>query len=386
MFMAGKTGKIRKSTMNNQEQQCSDVAAVLEQHGSETPVECQLENSDMPVEQLSENGERMVEGLSQNSQGAEKQLSLNRAHLKLPGSALKVYLCHFLHENGKNQSWPSIETICEDTGLSWNTVVTWRAWLLKHGWLVYTGKVKAPKNGGAYPVPIVNRPTQNLGTQSLDLPYPKFGYIGVDGVGDGVSYGSSFDSSSATGGGKYSHLRCDSNNPTKSVEVKNLKQSTPPPAPTPTPKPEGRKLKLAPDGTPYPAGFDTVWSNPQRQAWRLAHLGVVASLAETAKPDLDTLAKNPLDDLDEPLYTLDELDDLDFGPSPTKQDLQPQSNSTPAPTPVSAAPLPQLDAQGKPFGWDDWAWERQKTWGYQHQKQFARILEAGMKLENPDEL
>jgi hypothetical protein len=100
---------------------------------------------------------------------------------------------------------------------------------------------------------------------------------------------------------------------------------------------------------------------------------------------LDTLDKHPLDDLDS-LDTLDELDDLDFGPSPAKQDLQPHSKPTPAPTPVSAAPLPQLDAQDKPIGWDDWTWEQQKTWGYQHQKQFARIIEAGMTLENPDEL
>jgi Helix-turn-helix domain len=66
-----------------------------------------------------------------------KQLFCDRREtLKLPGNMLKVWLCHFMHEGEKRESWPSIETIMNETGLARTPVQRARADLKKHGWLV----------------------------------------------------------------------------------------------------------------------------------------------------------------------------------------------------------------------------------------------------------
>src|SRR5208283_4999716 len=61
----------------------------------------------------------------------------------LPGSALKLWLAHYAHENKDGESWPSIQTLMEETGLSEDTIFTQRRWLLDNHWLVLTGYVAA---------------------------------------------------------------------------------------------------------------------------------------------------------------------------------------------------------------------------------------------------
>lgn len=59
--------------------------------------------------------------------------------LLMPASALKIWFCHYGHENQEDESWPSIETLMEETGLSRDSVFTYRKWLLDHGWIVNKG-------------------------------------------------------------------------------------------------------------------------------------------------------------------------------------------------------------------------------------------------------
>jgi hypothetical protein len=59
--------------------------------------------------------------------------------LQLPNCTLRVYLAHRLHEDPSGQSWPTIPLIQAETGLSANAIDDARAWLKKHGWLVFTG-------------------------------------------------------------------------------------------------------------------------------------------------------------------------------------------------------------------------------------------------------
>jgi hypothetical protein len=90
--------------------------------------------------------------------------------LKLPASALKIWMCHWMHENLNDESWPSIETIVEETDLSWNTVVTWRSWLLRNSWLEKVGEVQPRMEKGRWAVPVltVKDGSNSTGTQMTD--------------------------------------------------------------------------------------------------------------------------------------------------------------------------------------------------------------------------
>ena len=72
--------------------------------------------------------------------------------LKLPGSALKVWLCHFMHEGQDRKSWPSLETICEETDLEQRVVKKVRQQMLNGGWLEKSGDRSVK---GQFKVPII---------------------------------------------------------------------------------------------------------------------------------------------------------------------------------------------------------------------------------------
>ncbi len=72
--------------------------------------------------------------------------------LLLPANALKVWLCHFNHEGANRLSYPSLERLCEKTGLNSKTVKVQRKWLIEHGWLKKTGE---RSGNGKFKVPVM---------------------------------------------------------------------------------------------------------------------------------------------------------------------------------------------------------------------------------------
>lgn len=46
---------------------------------------------------------------------------------------LAVYLCYLLHANHRSRAWPSVETICSETGWSTASVVEAKKWLVERG-------------------------------------------------------------------------------------------------------------------------------------------------------------------------------------------------------------------------------------------------------------
>jgi len=78
-----------------------------------------------------------------------------RGLLKLSGNALKIWMCHWMHENMLGESWPSIDTICEETDLSHNTVETWRAWLIRFGWLQKVDAKQPRRPDGRFDIPVM---------------------------------------------------------------------------------------------------------------------------------------------------------------------------------------------------------------------------------------
>jgi hypothetical protein len=75
-----------------------------------------------------------------------KVLDANRkAILALPSGALHLWLCYWMAEDEEQESWLSIPELEAQTGLTRPTIVRWTTFLVKHKWLVDTGKVAADK-------------------------------------------------------------------------------------------------------------------------------------------------------------------------------------------------------------------------------------------------
>jgi hypothetical protein len=75
----------------------------------------------------------------------------DRGVLKIPSAALKVWLCHYFHEGKKNISWPSVPTICAETGMGEAQVYRGRKWLLDNGWMRKVGEIPALHGGRKVP-------------------------------------------------------------------------------------------------------------------------------------------------------------------------------------------------------------------------------------------
>ena len=206
--------------------------------------------------------------------------------LKLPASALKIWMCHWMHENCDDESWPSIETVAEETDLAWNTVQTWRSWLLKNGWLE---KVREVDTGKPRNLPVVSvkdgskQNTQNLGTQKSAT--PKFGYEGSIGLGLGSD---SFDLGS----------RSAASPPVQSVSKEERQPRTSEPTATTRATPTAARGQRAPkghapDGREYPLEFDS-WTNKQRIEWLSEHgwNSGTCPLGETWAADLSRTLDN----------------------------------------------------------------------------------------------
>jgi hypothetical protein len=216
--------------------------------------------------------------------GKYKLLDCERtAILGLPSGAVHLWLCYYMHESEGGESWLSQGTIMRVTGMSKPTVIKWQRYLLSHGWLVSTGESAAQKytnaTHGAHRVPVVRVDDPTSGGKE-SLPPKNF----TQGSCSGSGCASAFESESSSKSDAVSH-HCltedqNSNKQTKNPEPKPAPVQAaspvaqPPLAVQPSLTRNGSRPplrpKLAPDGTPYPAGFNK-WKNAERLTWLTEH-------------------------------------------------------------------------------------------------------------------
>jgi hypothetical protein len=224
---------------------------------------------------------------------------------ELTGNELKVWMYYYLRANDDLLCHPSNETIAAKTELSERTVKTCKAALIQKGWLVYTGDYKQPRMaGGAYAVPIMEvrlpwLPDWIAVVRAASTAYDAYQGIFGDpmtvvqkmthgtvvqnlhsGFGFGFDVGLGLDSVVAVAGA-VPHLIIGEEEvrpPTSKEESKSKPEPTPEPKPKATPTPvkgmvmaQAPKVRLAPDGTPWPKDFDSWPKNADRLEWLVAH-------------------------------------------------------------------------------------------------------------------
>jgi len=113
-----------------------------------------------------------------------KLLDPNRkAFLHLPNSALRVWVAFWVYESDDQEAYPSLKRLAEATGLSRTTIIRWRDYLLKTGWLLrltgYAASRYSKPTRGSHTVAVyrVNDPTKDKGFNNCTLIKVKKGAI-----------------------------------------------------------------------------------------------------------------------------------------------------------------------------------------------------------------
>ena len=63
-----------------------------------------------------------------------------KAILALPNAAFKLWMCYWMNEDDEQESFVSQPEIRIQTTMGITSIVHWTQWLVRHGWLVPTGK------------------------------------------------------------------------------------------------------------------------------------------------------------------------------------------------------------------------------------------------------
>ena len=240
-----------------------------------------------------------------------------RDHLaELTGNELKVWMAYYLHTGDSDlTSHPGNETIEEDTGICNDTVKTCKASLRAKGWLAYTGDYKQPRRpGGKFAVPVMEarlpwRPDWSTVVTDVSMVYEAITVVEKTTPGTVVENFHPEGSSSCSGSGSSSSSLSSScavtpSDSSKSESPKGVPQQnekieakSKPENLEPEPTPIGlrgqkangqaKKVRYAPDGTPWPNDFDS-WENEERLSWLGAHgwkqdRGVDAASQETVQ-------------------------------------------------------------------------------------------------------
>jgi hypothetical protein len=256
-----------------------------------------------------------------------KVLDCRRRGLLKLGTALAVFMAYWMHENGLDEAWPSTETIAKEVGLKERQVQRLRRKLMNRGWIVQEGGYASDhyytSTPGARQVPVyrVDDPSKNVkndvGVRDSEISnnagkknsknvknVQKAGVSkmtpkdspSLSGSGSGSTSASKSGSASVIDtplrGGKAGpspdRTETETADPNLDSEPCTQKQKSRPvflggeaaPSPSsaaPLPEPKYKvdksgKLKLAPDGTPFPAHFDScAGGNAARIAWRYYH-------------------------------------------------------------------------------------------------------------------
>jgi hypothetical protein len=254
-----------------------------------------------------------------------KVLDCRRKGLLKLGTALGVFMAYWMHENGLDEAWPSTETVAKEVGLKERQVKRLRRKLMNQGWMVQEGGYASDRyytsTPGARQVPVyrVDDPSKNvkndMGVRESEISnnteknnsenvknVQKAGVSkmtpkdssSLSGYGSGSTSKSPFGSASVIDtplrGGKAGlfsgRTETETADPSLNLLPDTQKQKSPPvpdgggAAASPVPPPpylkykldKNGKVKVAPDGTPYPAYFDCCeGGNAARTAWVYYH-------------------------------------------------------------------------------------------------------------------
>jgi hypothetical protein len=221
-----------------------------------------------------------------------------RDHLaELTGNELKVWMSYYLRTGNYDLiSHPGNGTIERDTGICNDTVKTCKASLRAKGWLTYTGDYKQPRRpGGMFAVPVMEvrlpwRPDWSAVVTDVSLAYDAMTVVEKTTHGTVVENFHPEGSSSCSNSGSSSLSSSCAATPSDSNKTESPKgvpqhnekiEAKCKPAnlePKPTPggfhgqktNGQAKKVRYAPDGTPWPKYFNS-WTNGERLEWLEAH-------------------------------------------------------------------------------------------------------------------
>ncbi len=196
---------------------------------------------------------------------------------RLPPTAFKVWMFHYRCERSSRESWPGEDTICEKLFICRDALFDARKWLKKYGWLVQTSgahpghnptfrveRGTIPENASANYLHVGESAKKtgkngNCVGKNASLNCRRQGsYSGSDSDFD---FRSSSSSSSASVQDRNSGLTAAAAGNAGKHGGESQSQNR---------KTKTGNPKAAPDGTPYPDGFDS-WSNAGRLFWLEAH-------------------------------------------------------------------------------------------------------------------
>jgi hypothetical protein len=218
-----------------------------------------------------------------------KLLDCNRKEiLGLPSGAVRLWLTYRMYESEYDESWLSLRALEEITHMDRKTIIKWQKYLFEHGWLVKTGATAAERYSkptpGSHKVPVVrvDDPTSKVSKEEaagggiIPLPEDAGGiFLGgkIPPKVSGYGSASAFDSSSSCHSSSALAINVNRRSgQEKAIPFGDVPPTAVEPEPTPKPKPTPvvQKPKSAPDGTPYPEGFNS-WTNPERCLWLEKH-------------------------------------------------------------------------------------------------------------------
>lgn len=321
----------------------------------------------------------MVEGTGRYKLWDTKR---NDTYLCFPDlTCFALWHYYWTHESDEQEFWQGQDAMLKGTGLSRNTLRKHRKWLLKHGWLVDTGKVAADMyedaTRGSHQVKVLRandpRPKGSefdpsrahdtrMGSKFDPVPRLRSDFDPSDVMGSkfGVPkndpnvysscFGSSCSSKSSSSCYCSSDYQCSAvvNQSPPVRPASQGEEPKPKPETTPKPTPVPSKLKTAKNGTPYPEAFDS-WPNAKRLTWLEQNKLVNA--------DLDTFLSN------EPTPPV--------SPTPPPSDARPPSQR-----------LRAKSGEWYPVSFDSWTVAARMDWLKQNETDLGRA--ALMMLADPD--
>jgi hypothetical protein len=246
-----------------------------------------------------------------------KILDCNRkAILGLPEGAFKLWFTYYMNEDEGQESFLTIPEIETQTGMSRPTIIKWTGWLVRHKWLVDTGKTAAdkwravgrPVSPNAHQVTVyrVDDPTTK-DFLLVENAYQSKNFTGHElkiltqgsGSASGSGSGSHFAFDSGSGSSSINPPAADGGEVTPAPKAKEESKTETNPAGVLGASPESEsntktgKPKAAPDGTPWPSDFDS-WENAQRLEWLCANgLRGAVTKAQTNPLNIWELGEEP---------------------------------------------------------------------------------------------
>lgn len=206
-----------------------------------------------------------------------------KAVLALPHAAFKLWVCYWMNEDDDRESFVSQPEIRVQSNLSITSIVNWTKWLVRHGWLVDTGKTAYEKFLALGRIPSDN--SKQVKVYRVEDPTTRTSVVGAplqnlegDTTTKNVNKvsGSRSGSSSVSDSPSRSYRESSSSSLPDSGEVGeqaqpqngNQEPKTVEPKPTLT-KAAGKKIRV-------PEGFDS-WSLEDRLEWSRVNRGTGSS-------------------------------------------------------------------------------------------------------------